>query len=246
MKPTVARGSRARAPSSIPRPARRTGTRQTGPEICSTSVCVSGVLMLSWRVGILLVASATMMSESSRIACRKSVVGVRSSRRTASLWRLKGPSTTKRLLGSLIEGEGIGELGDPVAEALGLAAGGGADDGCDLAHLVGPHPARGHGRRPEPDAARGGWGLGVVGDHVLVARHPDDFQRLLQLVPVHVGVSQVYADQAVIRAAGDGVQAAFQEPVGERAGVLDDAARVLLELGLQGLADGDGLACPGA
>src|SRR4028118_2425663 len=186
MKPTVARGSRARAPSSIPRPARRTGTRQTGPEICSTSVCVSGVLMLSWRVGILLVASATMMSESSRIACRKSVVGVRSSRSTASLWRLKGPSTTKRFFASLIEGEGVRELGDPAAEAVRLAAGGGADDGCDLAHLVGPHPARGHGRRPEPDAARDGRRLGVVGDHVLVPRNPDAFHRPPTPRPVHL------------------------------------------------------------
>src|SRR4028119_238520 len=163
MKPTVARGSRARAPSSIPRPARRTGTRQTGPEICSTSVSVSGVLILSGRVGIFLVASATMMRASSRIACRKSLVGVRSSRSTASLWRIRGPSTTKRFRASLIEGEGVRELGDPVAKAVRLAAGGGADDRCDLAHLLGAHPPRGHGRRPEPDAARdrrGGRGGG--------------------------------------------------------------------------------------
>src|SRR5215210_1780453 len=184
MNPTVARGSRARAPSSIPRPARRTGTRQTGPEICSTSVCVSGVLILSVRVGIFRVASATMMRASSRIACRKSVVGVRSSRSTASLWRLKGPSTIKRLSRSLIEWEGLRELGNPVAQSLCLAAGCGADDGRDLAHLLGPHPTRGHGRRPEPDAARDGRGLGVVWDHVLVARHPDGLQRLLQLVAV--------------------------------------------------------------
>ena len=49
-----------------------------------------GVRIWTWRVGMFPVASATRIRASSFMACLKSAVVVRSSRRTASLWRLKG------------------------------------------------------------------------------------------------------------------------------------------------------------
>src|SRR3712207_3606790 len=169
INPTVASGSKARAPSSIPRPARRTGTRHTGPEISSASVSASGVFMRARRVGISRVASATMIVASSFIACLNSGVGVRSSRRTASLCRTSGPSTTRRFFASSIEREGLGEGGYAVAQALELAAGGPRDDLGDLAHLVRPHAAGGHGGGAEPDAARDRRLLGIVRGHVFTS-----------------------------------------------------------------------------
>src|ERR687893_1573368 len=246
MNPTVALGSKARAPSSIPRPARRTGTRQTGPDISSTSVSVSGVFMRAGRVGISRVASATMIVASSFIACLNSGVGVRSSRRTASLWRTSGPSTTRRFFASgfasLIEREGLGEGADAVAQALELAAGGPRDDLGDLAHLVRPHAAGGHRRGSEAYAARDGRLLGVVRDHVLVARDADGLEGLLELLAGGARLDQVHQDQVVVRPAGDEVEPAFQEPLRHRPAVLDYLAGVVPELGLERLAEGDGLA----
>src|ERR671917_630679 len=242
MKPTVAFGSRARAPSSIPRPARRTGTRQTGPEISSASVSASGVRMRAGRVGMSRVASATMIRASSFIACLKSGVGVRSSRRTASLCRIKGPSTTWRFFASSIQREGLGQGTNAVAQALELAARGLDDDLRDLAHLVRPHAAGRHRRGPEPDAARDGRLLGVVRDHVLVARDADGLEGLLELLAGCARFDQVHQDQVVVRAAGDEVEPAFQESLGHRLAVLDYPTGVVLELWLERLAEGDGLA----
>src|SRR5829696_9299802 len=141
----------------MPRPARRTGTRQTGPEISSTSVSVSGVRIWTWRVGIVPVASATMIRASSFMACLKSAVVVRSSRRTASLWRLKGPSTTWRFFTSgvvsLIQRVSLRKGLHPVTQAVCLAVRGSDDDLRYLVHLVVAHAAGRHGRGAEPDAA---------------------------------------------------------------------------------------------
>src|SRR5918998_6185560 len=182
MKPTVAFGNRARAPSSIPRPARRTGTRHTGPEISSACVSASGVRMRAGRVGMSRVASATMIRASSFIACLKSGVGVRSSRKTASLCRIKGPSTTWRFFASSIQREGFGEGADAAAQPVELAAGSLDDDLGDLAHLVRSHTAGRHRRGPEADAAGDGRLLGVVRDHVLIARDADGLEGLLELL----------------------------------------------------------------
>src|SRR5918995_4886618 len=195
MKPTVAVGSRARAPSSMPSPARRTGTRQTGPEISSTSVSVSGVLMRTCFVGMLPVASATMMRASSFMACLKSGVLVRSSRRTASLWRLKGPSTTWRFftsgLVSLIQWVGFRKGFYSVAQAVGLSARGGDDNVGDLLHLVFTHAAGRHCRGAQPDATGHGRWLGVVRDHVLVAGDADGFQGIFEFLTCDAGIFQV-------------------------------------------------------
>src|ERR687895_300689 len=227
MNPTVAFGSRARAPSSIPRPARRTGTKQTGPEISSTSVSVRGVLMRAGRVGMSRVASATMIRASSFMACLNSGVGVRSSRSTASLCRLNGPSTMRSFFAaagfaSLIEREGGGQGGDALAQAVELAAGRARDDVGDLAHLVRAHAARRHGGCAEPDAARHRRLLRVVRDHVLVAGDAYRLERLLQLGARGVRLYQVDQDQVVVRPAGDEVEAAFQEAIRQSAAVLDD------------------------
>src|SRR5918997_6665810 len=249
MKPTVAVGSRARAPSSMPSPARRTGTRQTGPEISSTSVSVRGVLMRACLVGMLPVASATMIRASSFMACLKSGVLVRSSRRTASLWRLKGPSTTRRFctsgLISLIERVRLRQGGHPVPEAVGLASGGRDYDVGDLAHLVLAHAAGRHRRRAEPDPAGYGGRFGIVGHHVLVAGDADRLERILQFLAGDTGLYEVDQDQVVVRPAGDEVQAAFQQAFGQRPAVVHDLASVNPELGLQRLAEGDGLAGDG-
>src|ERR687898_1892872 len=210
MNPTVAWGNRARAPSSIPRPARRTGTRQTGPEISSTSVSASGVRIWAGRVGISRVASATMIRASSFMACLNSAVGVRSSRSTASLCRLSGPSTTRRFFASgfasLIQREGGGQGGYALAQPAELAARSPDDDLGDLAHLLRAHTAGRHGGGAEPDAARDGRRLGVVRDHVLVAGDADGLERIFEFLAGNVGVFQVDQDEVVVRPARDEVQ----------------------------------------
>src|SRR5215210_1657007 len=250
MKPTVASGSRARAPSSIPRPARRTGTRQTGPEISSTSVSASGVRIRTGRVGMSRVASATMMSASSLSAWRNSGVRVRSSRRTASLWRLNGPSTTRRFFASgfasgfasLIEWESLGERPDAVAQAVEFAAAGFDDDVGDFAHLGLAHAAGRHGGGAEPDTARDGRGFGVVRDHDLVAGDADRFERLLELLASRARVAQVHEDEVVVSSAGDEVETSLEQTLGHRPAVLDDLAGVVFELGLECLTEGHSLA----
>src|SRR5215204_4947613 len=175
MKPTVASGRSARAASSIPRPARRTGTKHTGREISSTSVSASGVLMRTVFVGIALAASATMMRASSFVACLNSGVLVFSSRKTASFWRANGRSTTWRFVGmaSRIQRISLRQCRYPLFKAICLPTSSFDDYLGDLTHLLLAHPARSHRGRPEPDAARYLRRLGVVGDHVLVARDPD-------------------------------------------------------------------------
>src|SRR5215203_716506 len=222
MKPTVASGSRARAPSSIPRPARSTGTRHTGPDISCTSVSASGVRMRVDLVGMAWVASATMTNASSLKALRNSGVGVFSSRNTASLLRESGPSTTRRFFASSIERERLRKRRDPIAQAVRLAAGSLDDDGGDLAHLLLAHPARRHRRRPEPDAAGHRRRLRVVGDHVLVRRHPDGVEHLLELLAVRPAPPQIYQHEVVVGPAGDEAETALHEPLGHRAGVFHD------------------------
>src|SRR5919112_3390019 len=235
MKPTGAVGRRSSAPSTIPRPARRTGTRQTGPEISSTSVWVRGVRIWTWRVGMFPVASATMMRASSFMACLKSAVVVRSSRRTASLWRLRGPSTTWRFFTSgvvsLIQRVSLRKGPYPVAQAVRLPAGGGDDDLRYLVHLVLAHAAGRHRRGAEPDAAGDGRWLGVVGDHVLVAGDAYGLERIFEFLAGNVGVFQVDQDEVVVRSARDEVQAACEQPVGQSFAVIDDLAGVVWKIG---------------
>src|SRR5215217_8228317 len=171
IKPTVASGRRARAASSIPRPARNTGTRQTGRAISSTSISARGVLMRAAFVGITLAASATMIRESSGM-------GVSASRKTFSFWRTRGPSTTRRFFASGIEWIGLRQCRNPFLQSLRLASRGPGDHLRYLAHLFLAHPARGHRRRSEADTARYRRRLGIVGDHVLVARDPHGIQLL--------------------------------------------------------------------
>src|SRR5215208_1640449 len=246
MNPTVACGNRASAPSSIPRPARRTGTRQTGPEISSTSVSASGVRIRTGRVGMSRVASATMMRASSFMACLNSGVGVRSSRRTASLCWLNGPSTTWRFLASgfasFIEWESLGERPGAVAQAVELAAAGLDDDLRYLAHLGLAHATRRHRCRAEPDAARDGRGLGVVRDHVLVAGDAYRLERLLQLLACRISLYQVDQDQVVVRPAGDEVEPAFEQTIGQSLAIIDDLAGVVFELGFERLTECHSLA----
>src|SRR5215204_611257 len=164
----------------MPRPARRTGTRHTGPEISSTSVWVRGVRIWTWRVGMFPVASATMIRASSFMACLKSGVLVRSSRRTASLLRLRGPSTTWRFFTSgvvsLIQRVSLRKGLNPVAQAVYLSVRGRDYDVRDLVHLVLAHAPGRHRRGAQPDAAGHGRGLRVVRDHVLVAGNTDGLQ----------------------------------------------------------------------
>src|SRR5215217_7145183 len=246
IKPTVAVGRRASAPSSIPRPARRTGTRQTGPEISSTSVSVRGVRIWTWRVGIFPVASATRIRASSFMACLKSAVVVRSSRRTASLWRLKGSSTTWSFFTSgvvsLIQRVSLRKGLHPVAQAVCLAVRGCDDNVCDLLHLVLPHTAGRHRRGAQPDAAGHCRWLRVVRDHVLVAGDANCLERIFQFLARDAGTFQVDQDQVVVRSPGDEIQAPFQQPIGHHFAVRDDIAGVLLELGLERFSQGDGLA----
>src|ERR687886_2182904 len=111
----------------------------------------------------------------------------------------------------------------------------------DLAHLLLAHPTCGHRRCPEPDAAGHRWWLGVVGNHVLVARHPYGIEHLLKLLAGRPCASEVYEHQVVVRPTGDEVQTPFEKPLGHGLGVLDDLAGVIFELGSQGFSERDGL-----
>src|SRR5215210_3869026 len=154
-----------------------------------------------------------MMRASSFIACLKSAVVVRSSRRTASLLRLKGPSTTWRFFTSgvvsLIERVRLRKGSYSVAQAVCFAVRRGYDDLRYLLHLVLADAAGRHGRGAEPDAAGHGRWLGVVGDHVLVAGNADGLERIFQLLAGDAGLYQVDQDEVVVCPARDEVQAAF-------------------------------------
>src|SRR4028118_508694 len=191
MKPTVASGSRASAPSSIPRPARRTGTRQTGPEIPSPAISASGVRTRTPLVGMVRVASATIIRESSFMACLNSGVRVPSSRSVLSLFRDSGPSTRCRFAASNIQRMCLRKRRYTVPQTFCLASRGPHDDLGDLTHLFLTHPARRHRRSTEPYATRHGRRLRVVGYHVLVASDPYLIEQLLQLFAVGIRVPQV-------------------------------------------------------
>src|SRR5215210_3210185 len=146
-----------------------------------------------------------MMRASSFIACLKSAVVVRSSRRTASLLRLRGPSTTWRFFTSgvvsLIERVRLRKGSHPVAQAVCFAAGGCDDDLRYLLHLVFAHATGRHRRGAEPDAAGDGRWLGVVGDHVLVAGDTDGLERIFEFLAGNAGLLEVDQDEVVVRPA---------------------------------------------
>src|SRR5688572_24394456 len=152
------------------------------------------------------VASATMIRASSFMACLKSAVVVRSSRRTASLWRLKGPSTTWSFFWrfftsgvvSLIQRVSLRKGLHPVAQAVCLAVRGCDDDVCDLLHLVLTHAAGRHRRGAQPDTAGHGRWLRVVRYHVLVAGDANGLQRIFEFLACDAGISQVDQDQVVV------------------------------------------------
>src|SRR5215212_5245609 len=141
------------------------------------------------------VASATIMRASSFIACLKSGVLVRSSRRTASLLRLRGPFTTWRFFTSgvvsLIQRVGLRKGLHPVAQSFCLSVRGRDDDVRDLMHLVLAHAPGRHRRRAEPDSARDGRRLGIVRYHVLVAGDADGFERIFEFLACDVLAFQV-------------------------------------------------------
>jgi hypothetical protein len=119
------------------------------------------------------------------------------------------------------------------------------DDVSDLLHLVLTHAAGRHRCGAQPDTAGHGRRLGVVRDHVLVAGDANSLQRIFEFLALDSGIFQVDQDQVVIRPSGDEIQAPFQQPICQHLAIFDDLAGVLLELGLQRFAEGDGLAGDG-
>src|ERR687887_292601 len=92
--PTRASGSRRRKPSTIPRPARRTGTIATSPSRRLPLAGSSGVSTVTSRVGRSRVASIASIAEASSSARRKAPCGVARSRRTTRRSARTGCSTT--------------------------------------------------------------------------------------------------------------------------------------------------------
>src|SRR5919199_3354977 len=92
--PTRASGSRRRKPSTMPRPARRTGTIATSPSRRLPLAGSSGVSTVTSRVGRSRVASIARIAEASSSARRNAPCDVARSRRITSRSASTGCSTT--------------------------------------------------------------------------------------------------------------------------------------------------------
>ena len=78
--------------------------------------------------------------------------------------------------------------------------------------------------RPEPDAGRVERLARVERDRVVVEDEPGPLQRLGRRAPADAPAGQVDQQQVVVGAARDEVEAALEQRVGERLGVVDDRA----------------------
>ena len=82
---------------------------------------------------------------------------------------------------------------------------------------------------------------GSLGMAFLLTVMPTDSRSFSASLPVMLGGAQVDEHEVVVGAAGDEAEAALDHRLGQRRGVVDDLLDVGLELGLQRLAEGDGL-----
>ena len=99
--------------------------------------------------------------------------------------------------------------------------------------------ARGQRGRADPHPGRVEGLARVVGHRVVVDDDPGPVEGLRRRLARHVLGGEVDEDQVVVGAAGDQVEAARQQPVGERPGVGDDRVGVVAERRLRRLVQGD-------
>src|SRR5215211_4751491 len=254
MNPTRAPGMSERTPSSIPTPARRIGQTATFlPEIRWTVIRSSGVSISTSSVASSFVASYVRSRVSSFTSWRNDWVGVDASRRRPSLCWTSGwvTSTTGAAVRVAIPSGLVGRVPAParveraafaegVAPAperveVGLVGEGVGDHGADLAHVLLVEPPHRDGGSAEAQPRGDGGRALVEGDRVPVRRDPHLVQPLLGVAPRPVRPAEIDLDQVRVGPAGQEVEAAVQERVGERVGVRAHLALV----GAEALGGGD-------
>ncbi len=114
-------------------------------------------------------------------------------------------------------------------------------DAGDLHHVLFLQAAGGGSGSADADTGSDERLLGVVGDGVLVDGDEALVQASLDLLTGDVEVADVDEHEVVVGTAGNQTEAFLHETVGQNGGVLDDLLTVGLELGLERLAEADGL-----
>src|SRR5436190_1308370 len=229
------------------------------PEMRSAVMRSSGVSISTSSVGISFVASYVSRSVSSFTSLRKWTVGVSLSRRYESLcWTsgcltwIRRPVPTVWLTAAILPRArcraGLRDVGGEAAEARVerplLAERRAAsderrdvrallqrldDDRRDLAEIIFVEPAHRRRRRPEPHARCDHRRPLLERNGVPVRRDPHLLEPVLRLLPVPLRVPQVDLEQVRVGAAGEDVEAAVHQPVGESVGVRPDLALVVAE-----------------
>ena len=115
------------------------------------------------------------------------------------------------------------------------------DQPCDDLHLVRPHPAGGQRRRAETQAGGDERLLRITRDHVLVGRDVRLLQRALGDLSGQLLGPQIAEHEVGVRPTRHQPQSPLDQPGGERLRVVEDALLVVLEVGLQSLAERDRL-----
>src|SRR5690606_28512936 len=115
------------------------------------------------------------------------------------------------------------------------------DEVADLLELGLAEAASRSGRGAQTDAGGDEGLLRIVRDGVLVAGQARALQGDFGCLAGHALGAQVDQDEMAVGAAGDDPQAALLQHLGECLRVDDDLPGVVLELGLEGLAEGHGL-----
>lgn len=146
----------------------------------------------------------------------------------------------------LVERELFCEIGDLEANVLkgcGVVAvfEGGDDPLGDLTHLVRAHAAGGEGRGADADAAGLHGRVGVVGDGIFVDGDAGFAEGVFGLGAEHTFLEYVDEQDVGVGAAGDDAQALLRQLRCEELGIGDDLRGVLLETGVEGFFEGDGL-----
>ncbi len=118
---------------------------------------------------------------------------------------------------------------------------GGCDELADALELVCIEAAGGAGGGAHADAAGHEGRAGLVGDGVLVHGKAHALEQLLCFLAGDVGGGEVDEHQMVVGAAGNQAKAALNHALAHCGAVGDDVLDVGLELGLQRLAEGNGL-----
>ncbi len=111
----------------------------------------------------------------------------------------------------------------------------------DAMEFIGIETTRGTRRGANANTAGYEGRTLFIGDSVLVHRQAHGFKKLLCVFAGNVGRSKVYQNQVIVGAARYQTQAAFHHAFTHRCAVLNHVFHIRLELGLQSLAESNGL-----